>query len=405
MSETETTTERDAPEPTDEELRNLSRQARERAGLSGVRPIRDPFASLPAMILEGLIQRAHDAAARFGEPLEVPTNWRTTPIPAPIRERMAALVSRANVAEWEAECEKARSDARIPYSRFAQCVAGAIPKRYAEARPLPAPTDPQHEVIRDALRRRVKSREAYKATIVAARGIAEGTVRQVLFVGSSGAGKSTLAAVLLHAVAEHLAHLGGKIEVRVRARPEDLPADEFALQPRLVAESSGRPDYPMTTQRRVMPAGWKRLCEAHGFRVTATSNESPVQWATARDVFRTAASPPRPRFGEDPVDPLHVWKHAPMLVLDDIGGEPEQRNIEAVDGILWHRHDADDDVVTVATTGFFDETRVPQNMDKATEGQVLDLLAPLTARYGASLVRRIAEPGQTVVIPVLAGGR
>jgi hypothetical protein len=35
------------------------------------------------------------------------------------------------------------------------------------------------------------------------------------------------------------------------------------------------------------------------------------------------------------------------------------------------------------------------------EDETLAMLAPLTARYGAALVRRIAEPGQTLVIPVI----
>jgi hypothetical protein len=72
-----------------------------------------------------------------------------------------------------------------------------------------------------------------------------------------------------------------------------------------------------------------------------------------------------------------------------------------VDGILWHRHDEDDEVVTITTTGFFDPAAVPAKIDAMDEDATMALLSPLTARYGAALVRRIAEPGQTVVIPVI----
>jgi hypothetical protein len=88
-------------------------------------------------------------------------------------------------------------------------------------------------------------------------------------------------------------------------------------------------------------------------------------------------------------------------VIDDIGGEPEQRNIEAIDGILWHRHDEHDDLVTVVTSGFYDASAIPKDIAMADEDAIMALLSPLANRYGSALVRRIAEPGQAIIIPVI----
>lgn len=378
-------------------------QAETQVEQPAMRPMSAFAADMDRMFFQSRLQGAERLAAAKGEPLRIPTDWATVDMPESLRERLAALSTEASVGAWEQECASETARARVPFERFAKCVCDAVPKRYADARPLPPAESPQSEPTREMLRRRVKSREAYKATIAAARGIADGSVRQVLFIGASGAGKSTLAAILLHAVADQATAMFLP-KPALPARPAPFAADDFLYRPKKpdpLVVGRGR-QWTMATRERT-PPGWKRLGHAAGFHIECSADRSPVQWATARDVFRLASNPPRPKFGEEADDPLGVWKRAPLLVLDDIGGEPEQRNIEAVDGILWHRHDADDDVVTITTTGFFDEKRVPTNMDRATEEQIVELLAPLTTRYGAALVRRIAEPGQTVVIPVIAG--
>lgn len=363
----------------------------------------DPMTDPTAWLMNLQITAARDAAVAAGEELYIPDTWRETDMPLVIRERLAHWHTVASVKQWEAECEKVRAKARAPFLAFSASVTRAIPRRYVEARPLPAATDPEHEAVKILLRARLKSSGAYRMARAAAHGVAEGRVRQVLLVGPSGAGKSTIAAIMLKMVADYFAERWAQAMPPLREAPATGP-DAFLYRP----PPPLKPGFSIPKRRHevthdVAPniGAWNKLAGRFGFQPGVEGNESPVQWATARDVFRAAANPTPPRFGEDPVDPLRKWKMAPLVMLDDIGGEPEQRNIEAIDGVLWHRHDEDDDVVTITTTGFFDPKAVPHDIEHATEDEIERMLTPLSARYGVALVRRLAEPGQSVIIPVI----
>lgn len=380
-------------------LAEIAEQARRRHHLPasvqtiGATPIlNDPA----AWAMERRIAVAREAALTAGEELPALGDWRISDMPEDVRARLAHWYAVGCSKFWETECEGIRAAARAPFLAFSAAVAAAIPRRYSDARQLPPKNDPEHETVRAMLQKRVKSPVAYRMALAAAVGIAEGRVRQVLLVGPSGAGKSTIAAILLRALDAYFAERWEKTLPAMPPRPVVDPA-EFLYRPP-VAATSGVPVRPQRSTgglpRRQTLGAWSRLSRRRG-------DDGPVQWITARDVFRIAANPAPPRFGEEPSDPLAKWKRAPLTLLDDIGGEPEQRNVEAVDGILWHRHDEDDEVVTVTTTGFFDPAAVPANIEAMGEDETLAMLAPLTARYGAALVRRIAEPGQTVVIPVI----
>lgn len=383
-------------------LAEIAEQARRRHHLPasvqtiGTTPIlNDPA----AWAMERRIAVAREAALTAGEELPSLGDWRTSDLPEDVRARLAHWYAVGCSKFWETECEGIRAAARAPFLAFSAAVAAAIPRRYSDARQLPPKNDPEHETVRAMLQKRVKSPVAYRMALAAAVGIAEGRVRQVLLVGPSGAGKSTIAAILLRALDAYFAERWEKTLPAMPPRPVADPAEFLYRAPPVVAPHClVRPGFTPrgaeAFQRRVSLGAWGRLSRRRG-------DDGPVQWITARDVFRIAANPATPRFGEEPADPLAKWKRAPLTLLDDIGGEPEQRNVEAVDGILWHRHDEDDEVVTVTTTGFFDPAAVPANIEAMGEDETLSMLAPLTARYGAALVRRIAEPGQTVVIPVI----
>lgn len=355
------------------------------------------------------ISYAVNAASLRGEKIQVAADWRTTDLPLEVRERLAHWTTVSMTTSWEAECERLRTEARGPFAAYESRIESAIPRRYADACPLPASGDA--EGAKALLRQRVKNAAAYTAACSAAIGIAEGSVHRVLLLGPSGAGKTTIAAIMLRVIGQWFSERWEQ-SLDLPRKPEPSSPEEFLYRPDLekpIRESrmdtiDWRASRPLLGERmRFMGFGaWRRMACYGGFRAAVRGEENPVQWVTARDAFQAAAAPRGfPRSGEEPTDPLRVWKRAPLLVLDDIGGEPEQRNIEAVDGILWHRHDEDDRVVTIATTGFYDERSIPKNMAKADEHEVGEMLKPLAQRYGAALVRRIAEPGQAVVIPVI----
>jgi hypothetical protein len=111
-----------------------------------------------------------------------------------------------------------------------------------------------------------------------------------------------------------------------------------------------------------------------------------AHWTTAHKLFKLAKKPQ----GFREAEPLEEACEAGLLVLDDIGGEPTQTNIAPVEDVLRERHDAQR--ITIATSGMFDDTADPADLDA--------LLSPLSARYGAAVVRRLAEPGRAIVIRV-----
>lgn len=383
-------------------LAEIAEQARRKHQLpSAVQTIgTTPILNDPAAwALERRIAVAREAALTAGEDLPALGDWRTSDMPEDVRTCLAHWYAVGCSKFWETECEGIRAAARAPFLAFSAAVAAAIPRRYSDARQLPPKNDPEHEAVRAMLQKRVKSPVAYRMALAAAVGIAEGRVRQVLLVGPSGAGKSTIAAILLRALDAYFAERWEKTLPAMPPSPVADPAEFLYRSPSVVSPHClVRPGFTQrsaeASSRRPSLGAWSQLSRRRG-------GDGPVQWVTARDVFRLAANPTPPRFGEEPSDPLAKYKRAPLTLLDDIGGEPEQRNVEAVDGILWHRHDEDDEVVTVTTSGFFDPAAVPANIESMGEDETLAMLAPLTARYGAALVRRIAEPGQTLVIPVI----
>lgn len=226
-------------------------------------------------------------------------------------------------------------------------VADKIPTRYRSALPVHAVKD------KDAARATIKARltdvDAYKKTIETAERIAKGQLSTVTFAGPTGAGKSTLAAILLRAVASywHAHHEAGYVDPSTRTRTLDGDPT-FA---RLMSEN--RKDEAFST------------C---------------ILWTTAREIVEA----------QKRNESMDHFKSVPILVIDDLGGEPTQVNIGGVDEVIWARHDKGRAVVTILTTGFVDPTQ---------EGHAA-YLAPLVKRYSEALVRRVAEQGVAETIRV-----
>lgn len=355
-----------------------------------------------------------------------------------LRERLAKLAARAaervlgpidahvltdetirfwaeKAAEEQREAAAAREAARPLKMSLArrksatEMFASVIPSKYAPAMPIEAGETPQQQrAYHDGLfspdergRVRVKDRQAYKAAMDAAVGIANGSVATVLLVGPSGAGKTHLAALMLRRITlewERNAERGvGKaLAAREIPAPRDIPEWCMDMADEMSEDGAGPPPIPSPTRfvaEAVIVEGdpvFKRLTnEAMGYR-------RAVAWEKSRDLFRAAVSPKSfPKNGEDAADPLETAKKAPVAVLEDIGGEPKQANVSPVEDVVWERYD-NDDVATIVTTGFCEKS-APRPDDA---GDVLRFLAPLAARYGDAFVRRVSEPGVSVVIPV-----
>jgi hypothetical protein len=224
----------------------------------------------------------------------------------------------------------------------------------------------------------------------AADALARGDVKRVLLVGPAGSGKTTLAAAIPQVMAIRWAkerferekkHLDGRpasviAEERVRARRQaERDMESPATRPPLPARPrTTSAEAPVNTPMSKVLA-----------RVTRNGKPAAL-WTTAHELFRLCRKP----IGFKESDPLESFREVPILVLDDIGGEPQQANVAPVEDVIRERHDAQR--ITIATTGMLDPDADPLDHDK--------LLAPLSAKYGAAVVRRLAEKGRAIVIPV-----
>lgn len=242
------------------------------------------------------------------------------------------------------------------------------------------------------------AKEALAAAGRAADALARGEVKRVLLVGPAGAGKTTLAALIPQVMAarwakdEHAQALA-----RIDARPiDEIVRERAAARKRYEAEEAARqPGDPIQLILRRRPRDFSGPSTTSSglsnvlARVTVSGAIS-AHWTTAYELFRLAKKP----IGFKESDPLQEAREARILVLDDIGGEPTQANIAPVEDVIRERHDAQR--ITIATSGMFDAEADPGDLDK--------LLAPLSAKYGAAVVRRLAEKGRAIVIVVGALG-
>lgn len=226
-------------------------------------------------------------------------------------------------------------------------VGTIIPDRYRSIVPLDSIADEskRSEMI-DVVTSRVKCGAAYQQTIEVAQSIAEGKTSTVLFAGMTGTGKSTLAALLLRSIA-YAWHKNWRAGVTDRRNTAPDGDPTFA---RLLCKN--RRDEAFT---------------------------GCIVWTTSRDIVAAQKKSP---------DGARRFIDAAILVIDDIGGEPTQSNIGGVDEVVWARHDAGREKVTILTTGFCDESA--EDMDL--------YLSPLARRYSVAFARRVAEEGRATVI-------
>lgn len=239
-----------------------------------------------------------------------------------------------------------------------------------------------HERVADA-------KVALAAARAAAEDIVSGKALRVLLVGPAGSGKTSLAAVVTQVLPVLWAKERFRRETaRLDARPAAVVAEERIrarneavrdVDARQLRTTVPRPGGPEGLPADATPAAKTLAKVLRGKRIEA-------DWTTAHKLFKLAKKP----IGFRETDPLDVYREVPILVLDDIGGEPMQANVAPVEDVLRERHDAQR--ITIATTGMFDESADPNNLDA--------LLQPLAARYGAAVVRRLAEKGRAVVVRV-----
>lgn len=232
------------------------------------------------------------------------------------------------------------------------------------------------------------SKVALPAARAAADALVRGEVKRVLLVGPAGSGKTSLALLIPQIMAARWAKERHDREAaRIDARPMAEVVEERlrrAHEADRDLETPGRPiairgASPAASEMPATPAAKALAKVSRGGRLEAL-------WTTAHKLFQLARKP----VGFREADPLDAFREAPILILDDIGGEPTQANVAPVEDVLRERHDAQR--ITIATTGMFDADADPADLDK--------FLGPLSARYGAAVVRRLAEKGRAIVIGV-----
>lgn len=304
-----------------------------------------------------------------------------------------AKMTDAEFEHWEAvssadEIGEERRKATDAAAKAQVALAGSLrwllPEEFSWVDPH-AP-DPLYERVAGA-------RTALAAARGAADALARGDVKRVLLVGPAGAGKTTLAALIPQVMAarwakdEHAQALA-----RIDARPiDEIVRERAAARKKYEAEEAARqPGDPIQLILRRRPRDFSGPPASSGLsnvlaKVTVSGAIS-AHWTTAYELFRLAKKP----IGFKESDPLQEAREARILVLDDIGGEPTQANIAPVEDVIRERHDAQR--ITIATSGMFDAEADPGDLDK--------LLAPLSAKYGAAVVRRLAEKGRAIVIVV-----
>lgn len=232
---------------------------------------------------------------------------------------------------------------------------------------------------------------ALAAARAAADRLAGGEVLRILLVGPAGSGKSSLAGLILQVMAARWARDRYEREIAKldRRAVAEIAAERMAARRDAERELTTRPTAPVAIPARrlagpdahapMTPLG-KTLAKV------SVAGAISAHWTTAHKLFKLAKKPQ----GFREAEPLQEACEARLLVLDDIGGEPTQANVAPVEDVLRERHDAQR--ITIATTGMFDESADPTDLDA--------LLAPLSARYGAAVVRRLAEKGRAIVIRV-----
>lgn len=248
----------------------------------------------------------------------------------------------------EEEHQEAKQLAKRRRSLVWRTVGQVIPDHYRGCVPPDSIADlAQRAEMVSLIRKRVYGTTATKQALATATQMATGQVRTALLTGLTGAGKTTLVALMLRQMAFHWHQhwRDGVVD----------PNDRVSLD--------GDPVF-----HRLLCAN--RRDEAF---------TDVFVWTTSREIV--AAQKKNAHYGS------HL-KKAPILVIDDLGGEPTQVNIGGVDEILWARHDGSRKLVTLLTTGYCNPAR------EDMEGY----LEPLTARYSEAFTRRVSEPGQCVVI-------
>lgn len=332
----------------------------------------DVMASMREIMRVEVRQRAARAAKKRGFELDPNKlvdpeleRWELVAVEDAIEEERAATMSEA--AKRQAE--------------LAGSLRGLLPEEFQWVDPR-APKL-MHERVADAKVVLAAARAAADAIVV-------GDVKRVLIVGPAGSGKTSLAALIPQVMAARWAKDRFERETKgIDARPaSEIAAERVRARRETERDLDTPPTRPGLIPRRqdgyVEPAAStpaaKTLAKvSRGGKLAAT-------WATAHELFRLARKPIA--FRE--VDPLDEYRETPILVLDDIGGEPEQANVAPVEDVIRERHDAQR--ITIATTGMIDLDADTRDLDK--------LLAPLSARYGAAVVRRLAEKGRSIVIQV-----
>lgn len=224
----------------------------------------------------------------------------------------------------------------------------------------------------------------------AAERVAMGDLTRVLFVGPAGAGKTSAMVLFPQLVASFWAK--DQYDRAVAAISIKPPAEEavdlYQKHRVLLAEAdpgTTSEQGPPARMRHILPPITRGPYERTFAKIW--EHEVPIRWATAYDLFRAAKRPQR--FGEEE-DHLAEFRSARVLLLDDIGGEPVQANLGPVEDVVRAR--AERTSITISSTGMYDPN--------VTALDITALLAPLCERYGAAVVRRLAEPGRSVVIPV-----
>lgn len=239
--------------------------------------------------------------------------------------------------------EKIAWENSLPRRTIERRVDAVIPALYQDVRPLPAMDDPTFEEKRRILYRRLRFCADIPGMLQAASNAANLILSErgavVFLTGETSVGKTTLVALILRILVDR------------------IPLERWSLNPatKVGALFDDTPGvWPMTKPGQ--------------------PDDPKILWASADMLFELACA------GE-----AEVFKHVPLAVIDDIGGEGTQANVKSTVSFVWARYDSMKS--SIVTSGFVDP-QSPRDMWPAS------YFKPLETRYGAAFVRRIAEPDQ-----------
>lgn len=243
---------------------------------------------------------------------------------------------------YEAErVRKLHEDARSAPRRMIEDRADhAIPKLYRDVLPLTSKDHPEHKQRLAVLHERLNCDDfvgVYQAAKSAAEMLLTTSGSVVLLAGLTGTGKSSVAALVIRLLTELIPLLPWKENAVMK--PGGLFGEDWPL---LKDSDPGDPR---------------------------------IIWTTATDLFDLATAH----------EPIGVYKHAPIAVIDDIGNEGDQSNAKPVTSVVWSRHQ--DKLSSLLTTGWVDPNADPADLEA--------YLAPLAKRYSTAFVRRVAQPNQS----------